>query len=918
MNSILPFVILGLVSGSVYGLAAVGLVLTYKTSGIFNFGQGSIAALAAFVFYWLRDEHAVPWGLALFLCVCVLAPALGIGLELIGRALTEAATTIKVLGTIGIVLIVLAIGELWYPGGGLPVPPFLPAKTFSVGGTYIGEDQIIIFAIAVVSTAVLYVFLRSTRLGMGMRAVVDDASLLDRAGTSPRRVRRWAWMVGTAFAALSGILLLPSIGLNGTILTLLVVQSFGAAAIGLFSNLPVTFLGGLVVGVVESLATKYTASHPALSGLVPSIPFIILFAVLILVPRGRLAVRTGKIGVKVHSSYEAPPPVRLFAGGVVIIVLALVPVFAGAHLVDYSDLLVELILMLSLGLVVRTSGQVSLCQPIFAGIGAVAMAHFNHGLGIPWVISLVLAALVTVPAGAIVAVPAIRRAGVYLAIATFGFAILVEQLFYPMSFLFGVSPGGVPANRPGGGIGPWHFSTDNGFYYVLLVITVLVVLIFVAIEKGRLGRLLRAMGDSPVALQTHGTTVTVTRVVVFCISAAIAALSGGLASSLFGFAISSQYTSFSGLTVFAAVTIIILGAPWYAVVAAAATVLIPAYVGGSNTATYLQLAFGFGAVTYVYAARNPLTVPRTVQAWLNRFGRPHADAQSADQQEKPDVRRSRRARKDIAVPLRQSLSSGLDVNGLVVQYGGTVAVSDVSFKAPLGTITGLIGPNGAGKTSTFNAVSGLVRCRTGSIIIGGAELKGMAPYRRAQNGLGRTFQRSELFDSLTARRNIEMGCEAALAGRRVYSQLIARPGDRERVTVATREAVELAGVADLLDVQAGLLSTGQRRLVELAGVLAGPFDMLLLDEPSSGLDARESEAFGRVLRRAVADRGIGILIVEHDMRLVREICDYVYVLDFGSLLFQGTTAEMRNSEVVREAYLGQVAEAPVPAGPDEQ
>jgi ABC-type branched-subunit amino acid transport system ATPase component/branched-subunit amino acid ABC-type transport system permease component len=917
MNSILPFVVIGLTAGSVYGLAAVGLVLTYKTSGIFNFGQGSIAALAAFVFYWLWDEHSLPWGLALFLCVCVLAPALGIGLELIGRALTEAATTIKVLGTIGIVLIVLAIGVLWYPSAP-PVPSFLPTRTFSVGGTFVGEDQIIIFAIGVVATAVLYVFFRSTRAGMAMRAVVDDASLLDRAGTSPRRVRRWAWMVGTAFAALSGILLVPSIGLDGTVLTLLVVQSFGAAAIGLFSSLPLTFLGGLVIGVVESLATKYTASYPSLGGLVPSIPFIILFAVLILVPRGRLAVRTGKIGVKVHSSYEAPPPVRIFAGGVFIILLALVPLFAGPRLINYSDLLVVLILMLSLGLVVRTSGQVSLCQPIFAGIGAVAMAHFNHGLGIPWLISLVLAALVAVPAGAIVAVPAIRRAGVYLAIATFGFAILVEQLFYPMGFLFGDSPGGVPASRPGGGIGPWHFSTDKGYYYVLLVITVLVVLALVVIEKGRLGRVLRAMGDSPVALETHGTTVTVTRVVVFCISAAIAALSGGLASSLFGFAISSQYTSFSGLTIFAAVTIIILGAPWYAVVAAAATVLIPAYVTGSNTATYLQLIFGFGAVTYVYAARNPFTVPRKVQVWLNRFGRPHDDARSAEQQETRDVRPGRRPRKDVTAPHRQPLSSGLEVDGLIVQYGGTVAVSDVSFNAPLGTITGLIGPNGAGKTSTFNAVSGLVRCQAGSITLGGVELRGMATYRRAQSGLGRTFQRSELFDSLTVRRNIEMGREASLVGRRVYSQLIAAPGDRESVAAATREAAELAGVADLFDVQAGLLSTGQRRLVELAAVLAGPFDMLLLDEPSSGLDARESAAFGRVLRRVVAERETGILIVEHDMRLVQEICDYVYVLDFGKLLFRGTAEEMRTSEVVHEAYLGQVVEAPVPAGPNEQ
>jgi ABC-type branched-subunit amino acid transport system ATPase component/branched-subunit amino acid ABC-type transport system permease component len=914
MTSILPYLIIGVTAGSVYGLAAVGLVLTYKTSGIFNFGHGSIAALAAFVFYWLTAEHSVPWGLALFLCAGVMAPLLGIGFELIGRALTEAATTIKVLGTIGIVLIVLSIGQLWYPSGTLPVAPFLPTRTFSVGGAFIGEDQIIIFAVAVAATAILYIFFGSTRPGMAMRAVVDDADLLDRAGGSPTRVRRWAWMAGTAFAALSGILLVPSIGLDGTVLTLLVVQSFGAASIGLFSNLPLTFAGGIVVGVIGSLATKYTASYPSLGGLVPSLPFIILFVVLIVVPRSKLAVRAGKIGVKVHTSYEAPPRVRMSAGAIFVVVLALVPLFAGTRLVDYSDLLVQMILMLSLGLLVRTAGQVSLCQPIFAGIGAAVMAHLNQGLGIPWLASLILAALVTVPVGAIVAVPAIRRAGVYLAIATFGFAILVEQLFYPMAFLFGTSASGVPAARPSGGIGPWRFATDNGFYYVLLVITVAVVLGLVLLEKGRLGRLLKAMGDSPVALETHGAAVTVTRVVVFCVSAAIAAMSGGLTASVFGFAVSSQYTSFSGLTLFAAVTVIILGSPWYALVAAAGTVLIPAYTSDANTATYLQLAFGFGAVTYVYAARNPITVPKPVQAWLNRFGRAGADERSPG----PRAARSGRAAAGESAPQRRRLSSGLEVKDLAVHYSGTVAVNDVSFAAPLGAITALIGPNGAGKTSTFNAVSGLVRCRAGSMTLGGADLRELPPSRRARRGLGRTFQRSELFDSLTVRQNIQMGCEAALAGRNFRSQLLVTLGDRERVAIATREAVELAGVGDLLDAQAGLLSTGQRRLVELAAVLAGPFDLLLLDEPSSGLDARESAAFGRVLRRVVAERGVGILIVEHDMRLVQAICDRVYVLDFGSLLFEGTAQEMRDSDVVRKAYLGEAAEAPVQVGPDEQ
>jgi ABC-type branched-subunit amino acid transport system ATPase component len=318
------------------------------------------------------------------------------------------------------------------------------------------------------------------------------------------------------------------------------------------------------------------------------------------------------------------------------------------------------------------------------------------------------------------------------------------------------------------------------------------------------------------------------------------------------------------------------------------------------------LAFGIGALTFVYAARNPLTVPRSVQAWLERFRVPDDAKQSAGQAES-----AASTSVTVGASARTHMSpdrSGIEVKNLTVQFGGTVAVNDVSLSAPLGSITGLVGPNGAGKTSTFNAVSGLVPSRRGSISLGGVELNGMSPHRRARQGLGRTFQRSELFDSLTVRRNIEMGCEASLAGNKVRTQLMMTRGDRDRVEAATRDAVELTGAGHLLDVQAGLLSTGQRRLVELARVLAGPFDMLLLDEPSSGLDARETSAFGAALREVVRQRGTGILIVEHDMKLVSEICDYVFVLDFGSLLFDGTPGEMRESAVVREAYLGQPIE----------
>jgi ABC-type branched-subunit amino acid transport system ATPase component len=247
---------------------------------------------------------------------------------------------------------------------------------------------------------------------------------------------------------------------------------------------------------------------------------------------------------------------------------------------------------------------------------------------------------------------------------------------------------------------------------------------------------------------------------------------------------------------------------------------------------------------------------------------------------------------------------GLVVEGLHVAFGGLVAVDDLNLEAPIGRITGLIGPNGAGKSTTFDACSGFNRPSAGRIAFAGTELTGAPPVRRAHVGIGRTFQRIELFDSLTVRTNVAMGREARFAGRSPFTQLWARRSERAEVEQATDEALELCGLDGIADVRAGSLSTGQRRLVELARALCGGHELLLLDEPSSGLDPHESREFGRLLRLALEKWGTGILVVEHDMSLIAAVCDYVYVLDFGRLIFEGTAAEVLGSDTVRIAYLG--------------
>jgi ABC-type branched-subunit amino acid transport system ATPase component len=256
------------------------------------------------------------------------------------------------------------------------------------------------------------------------------------------------------------------------------------------------------------------------------------------------------------------------------------------------------------------------------------------------------------------------------------------------------------------------------------------------------------------------------------------------------------------------------------------------------------------------------------------------------------------------------MTKGLVAEGIVVRFGGLVAVDGVHLDAPRGRITGLIGPNGAGKTTTFNVCCGFQKSDAGMVRFNDVDVTGMSAPARARMGMGRTFQRMELFGGMTVRENIEVAAESRLVDADPLTQLGLAKGGRARrraVKESAADLIGLLGLAPIADRLAGQVSTGQGRLVELARALGRAPELLLLDEPSSGLDHRESAEFGDVLLQLVEDRDIGVLMVEHDMSLVLRICAWVHVLDFGKPLLDGTPAEVRASDAVRAAYLGQAA-----------
>ena len=602
MNTLLPFVIVGLTTGSLYGLAGVGLVLTYRTSGVFNFGHGAVAAAAAFLFYNLHVSHHIAWPIAAAITLGTFGVFGGLVLERLTRTFVGAAPAAIVTLTVGIFLAI--DGTLFISSGDLTrhFPAFLPTSGFTVSAVVVSWGQIISAAVALLAATGLYLFMRLTRIGVAMRGVVDDATLVGLTGERPNRVRKVSWAVGCAFAAVSGVLLAPTLGLDATLLTLLVVQAFGACAIGLFSSLPLTYLGGLVVGVVAAVATKYL-TKPPWSGLPAAIPLLILVVVLLTadatkLPGARKAVRGL---VQQAGPLSRRTGAALLVGGA--IVLLLVPHVVGAHLPVWIAALGYIVIFGSLALLTWTSGQVSLCHMAFVAVGATTMGHLT-GDGVPWLLALLLAGLAVVPVGALVAISAIRLSGIYLALVTLGFGVLMQDVVFGSFLMFG---SGLTVSAPRPQLGFIDGSNDKWFYYVALAVAVASCGALTAIYRGRLGRLLRGLAESPTMLATNGLRVNTTRLIVFCTSAFFAGVGGALLISQFSAVNGSAYGPVQSLLLVAVLAISGTRLLRSAILAAFLITVIPGYATTFDS-DHQTLAFGLAAIVaaVVLASRGRL------------------------------------------------------------------------------------------------------------------------------------------------------------------------------------------------------------------------------------------------------------------------------------------------------------------------
>lgn len=612
MTTFLTYTVIGLVVGGVYAISASGLVLTYTTSGIFNFAHGAIGMIAAFAYWELRVQRSWPAPLALVAVLCVLAPLAGAAIErLVVRRLRGASVEVTLVVTLGLLLALLYLGYyLWDPTRARPLPRFYDGSTIRVLEVNVSYHQLITVGLAGATAAGLWFLLRRTRTGLAMRAVVDDPELTAMVSAEPDRITMVSWALGSFLAALAGILIAPTITLDALALTLLIVNAYAAAMFGRLRSLPLTFAGGLGLGLMVTYATGYLPQSDLWDRFAAGIPTIALFAVLLLLPpldvRSAAAVTRRSPGI---------PQLRttLAAGVAFVVVAALVALQADlSDLISLGDVLAFGIILLSLVLLTGYGKQVSLCQLTFAGIGALVVGNVG---ATP--IGFALAILASGAIGALVALPALRLRGLYLALATLAFARFMDVVVFPHPSVYGATQR-LDVDRLH--IGPISFDDERAYFVLLAAVFAAVAVGLLALRRRAFGRRLAAMGDSPAACSTLGIDLTRTKLAVFSLSAGLAGLGGALFGGLRTGVSAADFTMLGSLSQLLLVVLGGIGHVSGAILGSATLALIGVTKPHVSDSVQRLLDLAPGLLVMLILAR----VPNGVAGWMGeRFERLH-------------------------------------------------------------------------------------------------------------------------------------------------------------------------------------------------------------------------------------------------------------------------------------------------------
>ncbi|HUD16886.1 MAG TPA: ABC transporter permease, partial [Acidimicrobiales bacterium] len=532
MNSFLQYTVFGIMFGAGYAIAATGLVVTYTTSGVFNFAQGAVGMIAAFCYWELVSVHHVPILVALAIIVIVGAAIAGALVErVLMRRLHGASAERPVMVTLGLLVILTGFATVtWSPATQHLVGNMVNGQ-FNLVGINIQYQEVLIIGVALIVAVGLRLLFYSTRTGVALRAVVDDPDLLAMSGVSPNRMSQYGWILGFVMAALAGVLLAPTqtTGLTIEAMTLLVVNGYAAAIVGRLKNIPVTFAAAIDIGLAENYVVNYLLPHlPQSLGadVNVALPMIFLFIALVTLPSVRLRA-VGRL-TTMRAPRVAGGRESLFAG-IVFFAVAIIAALAfantefnGTTILTLGGVVMTLgIVGLSLVLLTGYSGQVSLCQFSFMGIGAFVMGKIAGGGSL---LGLVAATLICAGVGAVIALPTIRLRDLYLALATFAFADAMANGVFVDTHIYG--SGGVNIGRiviPG-----VSFGSDSAEFLLVTFFFVLMAWMVLTIRRSLFGRRLVALHDSQAAYATVGLNIGFTKVTVFAIAAGMAGLAGAL------------------------------------------------------------------------------------------------------------------------------------------------------------------------------------------------------------------------------------------------------------------------------------------------------------------------------------------------------------------------------------------------------
>ncbi|OWT74502.1 MULTISPECIES: branched-chain amino acid ABC transporter ATP-binding protein/permease [unclassified Achromobacter] len=586
-----------------------------------------------------------------------------------------------------------------------------------------------------------------------------------------------------------------------------------------------------------------------------------------------------------------------------------------------------------LNVLLGLTGQVSFGHVGFYAIGAYTVAILTTKAGWSFWPAWVAGTLLAAALGALVALPALRVKGPYLAMITIAFSFIVQHAFIEMDGLTGGQSGimGVLPPQLVAGWGPEQTIT------VLAVAAAAVLLAaYARFSNGAWGAAMRAVKDSETAAQSIGLNPLVIKTVAFTLSAATAGLAGGLFAPLSGFVTPDTFNFMQSILF---VLVVVLGGA-----ATVAGPVIGALVVGAlpellaSLEDYRLLFFGALLLVVLWVAPDGLVglwrqvagrmgERRRIDAETNAPANSRIDGQAArgerDPATGPAATQAAMGAGTSAASTSGNSTSGnstsgmglaarpramLAAQGLGITFGGVRAVNELSMQVPAGAVTSLIGPNGAGKTTALNMLSGYYLPSAGAVLLGERALTGQAAFRVARSGVARTYQTSQLFGSLSVEDNVVLAM-----GRGRLGGLLAARGPRGGQALArARALLAYCGYRGGAQVMAADLAHVDRRLVEIARALATDPDVLLLDEPAAGLSREDKHMLATLLRR-IADAGIGVAIVEHDMALVMSISDQLVVLDAGRRLAVGTPAEIQNDPAVKQAYLGESLDGQIDA-----